>query len=553
MPPDKEKDQVKEPVQQAQHYSKPAWIELVSTPFRRGEPPQKPSEALLRSVLQFQANTAKTAYAKQYAGSPDALKGPSGQPQSQKIRQQEPIPPLYKRESSPLQPHPPADQQLPFPKHAPQPQLPTMDSLLQSHLSPNQQQALQMKNTDLPQSLALSQSSAEQLLDRTSFSRLKAEECFHAGNVYLKSAAFPLRNLPLGPEQVQGTNDKAPHYTQKASTGPQHPCPNNVHLIAEKKENTGSAERFGASKLQDLQHAQYFSSNVTAKQDANHCFQEEEPAPAVPLPALQQPQRYGGGLGPDLPGQQAPHVPQRYLAQPAAPHPQDQRGCHLQAQAPKDFPKHAALRWHLLQKQEQQAYQQPKPEAGPTRKPIKTEAGVKSNACMRPSAGQLENKMWRKPIKQENQHFGCEHVQQKSIIETMEQQLKQIQVKSLFDHKTFTMKSPKHVKVETAGPITILSRTTGAADFDTHTPTLDPQGNSSAEKTPTKRTAGTVLNNFLDSPSKLLDTPVKNLLDTPAKTQYDFPSCSCVGECRPVRKTYQLAGGKRTLTPGSRG
>ncbi|KAK9398765.1 methylcytosine dioxygenase TET2 [Crotalus adamanteus] len=37
-----------------------------------------------------------------------------------------------------------------------------------------------------------------------------------------------------------------------------------------------------------------------------------------------------------------------------------------------------------------------------------------------------------------------------------------------------------------------------------------------------------MLNNFLESPSSLLDTPLKNLLDTPVKTQYDFPSCSCV-------------------------
>ncbi|KAM6429813.1 methylcytosine dioxygenase TET2 [Rhynochetos jubatus] len=597
MPPDKAKDQAKEPVPQAQQYSKPAWIELVSTPFRRGEPPQKPSEALLRSILQFQTNTAKTAYAKQYAGSPDASKGPSGQPQSQKIMQQEQIPPLYKSESSLVQPHPPADQQLPFQKHSPQPQLPAMDSLRKPHvqphppqlhfqqcpepqaeqplgaltkqqhlpprpgekeqflhshilqrmlqkqaqpgqlpcgpqLTPTQQQALQVLNKDLPQTLAHSRGGAEQLLDRTSFSQLKAEECFHTGSKYLKSAAFPLRNPPLGPEQVQGTNDRAPLYTQKAGAGPQHPCPNNVHSIAVKKENTADAERYGASQPQDAQHAHYFSHNLAPKQDADRCFQEQEQqaqqASVIQLPPLQQPQRYGGGPGQDLPGQPAPHVPQRYLPQQTAPPPQDQRGCHPQAQAPKDFQKHAALRWHLLQKQEQQAYQQPKPEVGPARKPLKTEAGAKPNACMRPAAGLLENKMWKKTIKQENQHFGCENAQQKSIIETMEQQLKQIQVKSLFDHKTFTMKSPKHVKVETAGPITILSRNTGAADFDTPTPTLDPQGNSSAEKTPTKRTAGTVLNNFLDSPSKLLDTPVKNLLDTPAKTQYDFPSCSCV-------------------------
>ncbi|KAF1612940.1 Methylcytosine dioxygenase TET2, partial [Eudyptes chrysolophus] len=599
IPPNKEKDQVKEPVQQAQHYSKPAWIELVSTQFRQGEPSQKPSEALLRSILQFQANTA---YTKQYAGSPDALKGPSGQPQSQKIMQQEQIPPLYKSETSQLQPHPTADQQLPFQKHSPQPQLMKMDSLLKSQmqrhppqqlhfqqrpeqqaeqplgaplkqqhlnpqpgeneqflhshilqqmlqkqaqqvqlpcspqLTPNQQQALQMKNKDLPQTISHSQSNAEQPLDRTSFNQLKVDECFQTGNKYMKSTAFPLRNPQLGLEQVQSMNNKAPLYTQKANASLQHPCPNNVHLISEKKENAANIERFGANKMQDLQLVQYFSNNLTTKQDVNHCFQEQEQqtqqASVIQLPPLQQTQCYGGSLNQDLPSQQATQIPQRYLphSQQTAPHSQDQRGCHLQSQTPKDFQKHAALRWHLLQKQEQQAYQQPKTEIGPSaaRKPIKIEAGTKSNVCMRPSAGQLENKMWKKTIKQENQHFGCENMQQKSIIETMEQQLKQIQVKSLFDHKTFTIKSPKPVKVETAGPITILSRNTSAADFDTQTPILDQQANSSAEKTPTKRTAGTVLNNFLDSPSKLLDTPVKNLLDTPAKTQYDFPSCSCV-------------------------
>ncbi|XP_039559713.1 methylcytosine dioxygenase TET2 isoform X3 [Passer montanus] len=598
-PPDKEKDQVKEPVQQAQHYSKPAWIELVSTQFHQGEPPQKPSEALLRSILQYQASTAQTVYTKQYAGSPDSLKGPSGQAQSQKIMQQEQFPQLYKNESSQLQPHPPADQQLPFQKHSPQPQLTKVDALLKSQvqqhppqqlhfqprseqaeqplgaplkqhlnpqpgengqflhshilqqmlqkqaspvqlpcspqLTPNQQQAPPMKTKDLPQAVSHPQSNAEQPLDRTSFNQLKADECFQTGSKYTKSAAFPLPNPQLGLEQVQTMNNKAPLYTQKANASLQHPCPNNRHLISEKKGNAANMERLGANKMQDLQHVQYFSNNLTAKQDMNHCFQEQEQqtqqASVLQLPPLQPSQGYGASLNQDLPSKQAPQLPQQYLPHgQSAPHAQDQRGCHLQSQTPKDFQKHAALRWHLLQKQEQQAYQQPKTEIGPSaaRKPIKIEAGTKSNVCMRPSAGQLENKMWKKTIKQENQHFGCENMQQKSIIETMEQQLKQIQVKSLFDHKTFTLKSPKHVKVETAGPITILSRNTSAADFDTQTPILDQQAHLSAEKTPTKRTAGTVLNNFLDSPSKLLDTPVKNLLDTPAKTQYDFPSCSCV-------------------------
>nr|XP_009687654.1 PREDICTED: methylcytosine dioxygenase TET2 [Struthio camelus australis] len=601
IPPEKEKDQVKESTQQTPRYSKPAWIELVSTQFRQGEPPQKPSEALLRSILQFHANASEPAYTKQYAGNPDALKGPSGQPQSQKIMQQEQISLLYKSETSQLQPPPTADQQLPFQKHSPQPQLTKMDSLLKSQvqqhpsqqlhlqqrpeqqaeqpigaplkqqhlnpqpgeneqflhshilqqmlqkqaqqtqlsrspqLTPNQQQALQMKNKELSQTISHSQSNTEQPLDRTSFNQLKADECFQTGNKYMKSTAFPLHNPQLGLEQVQSMNNKAPLFSPKTNANLQHPCPNNVHLISEKKENAVNIERFGANKMQDLQHVQYFSKNLTPKQDVNHCFQEQEQqtqqASVIQLP-LQQTQGYGSSLNQDIPSQQATQIPQRYLpqSQQTPPHSQDQRGCHFQAQTHKDFQKHAALRWHLLQKQEQQAYQQPKTEISPSavRKPIKIEAGSKSNVCMRPSTGQLENKVWKKTIKQENQHFGCENMQQKSIIETMEQQLKQIQVKSLFDHKTFTIKSPKHVKVETAGPITILSRNTSAAEFDTQTLILDQQANSSAEKTPTKRTAGTVLNNFLDSPSKLLDTPVKNLLDTPAKTQYDFPSCSCV-------------------------
>ncbi|OXB76775.1 UNVERIFIED_CONTAM: hypothetical protein H355_016256 [Colinus virginianus] len=598
IPPDKEQDQVKESVQQPQRYSKPAWIELVSTPFQQGELPHKSNEALLRSILQFQANTSKAAYTKQYAGSPDALKGPSGQPQSQKMMQQEQTPLQYKNESSQLQPHPTADPQLLFQKHSAQPQLAKTDSLLkprvqqhppqqlhfqqqpeqqigqplgaplkQQHLNPqpgesdqflhshilqqmlqkqtqqtqmpcspqltpNQQQALQMKSKEPPQAIPHSQSNVEQQLNRTSFSQPKADECFQTGHKYIKPTAFPLHSPQLGLEQVQSMNNKTPLYSQKTSAGLQHSCPNNVHLMSE-KENAANLdlEHFGANKVHDLQHVQYFSNNLPPKRDVNHCFQEQEQQ-TQQASVIQLPQGYSSSLSQDPPSQQAAQMPQRYLphSQQSPAHSQDQRGCHLQSQTPKDFHKHAALRWHLLQKQEQQAYQQLKTETGPgaARKPIKVEAGAKSNFCMRLSTGQLENKMWKKTIKQENQHFGCENMQQKSIIETMEQQLKQIQVKSLFDHKTFTVKSPKHVKVETAGPITILSRNTSAAEFDTHTPTLEQQANASAEKTPTKRTAGTVLNNFLDSPSKLLDTPVKNLLDTPAKTQYDFPSCSCV-------------------------
>ncbi|XP_067424368.1 methylcytosine dioxygenase TET2 [Emydura macquarii macquarii] len=594
-PPEKGKGQVK---QQTQRYPKPGWIELISTHFHHRDSPQKPNEALLRSILQFQPNPMEQTHSNQYTGNPDALKGPSGQSPSQKIIQQEQLPQVYKSEAAQLQLHPIADQQLQFQKHSPQPQLTKMNSLVKSHvqqhhtqqlhfqprqeqqteqplgallkqqhlnlqtteneqflhsnilqqmlqkqtqqtqlsrspqLTPNHhhQQALQMKSKELSQTFFHSQSNNEQQIDGASYSQLKQEECFQTENKYIKTAEFP-HNPQLGLEQVQSVNSKTSLYNQilKTNTNLQHP--GHVHLVSEKKENTISAELFGVNKMQGLQPAQYYPNSMTPKQDIHHCFQEQQTqqASVIQLP-LQQPEGCGSNVKQDASSQQATQIQQRYLPHSQQTLPQDQKGCHLQSQPHKDFQNHAALRWHLLQKQEQQIHQQAKPEICPIvmHKPIKVEAGSKSNVCMHPSTGQLENKTWKKTIKQENQHFGCENMQQKSIIETMEQQLKQIQVKSLFDHKALTIKSLKHVKVETAGPITILSRNSTAAEFDSHTPALDQQAIPSAEKTPTKRTAGSVLNNFLESPSKLLDTPVKNLLDTPVKTQYDFPSCSCV-------------------------
>jgi hypothetical protein len=82
-----------------------------------------------------------------------------------------------------------------------------------------------------------------------------------------------------------------------------------------------------------------------------------------------------------------------------------------------------------------------------------------------------------------------------------------------------------------SGPVTVLTTQITGVELNNHAPALEHQA-ATSEKTPTKRTAGSVLNNFLESPSKLLDTPIKNLLDTPVKTQYDFPSCRCVGKCQ---------------------
>lgn len=416
-------------------------------------------------------------------------------------------------------------------------QLPQSPQLTLNPQQQQQQQGLHMKSREAPQTFPQSHSNQEQQLEGPSFSQLKLEECFESANSYFKSAELPVQPPQDRPDQASGISSKDSLYNHafKGRPAMKHSHPNSMHLVAEKKENAMNPELFAENSMHDLQHMQYYPNSMTPKQEVPQCFQEQKAqspqTSGMQLP-FQQTQGYPN-LNTTMCSQQTAQLQQRYspYSQQAASQAVDQRGCHLPSQPHRDFQKHAALRWHILNKQEQQVNQN-KSETCPGmgHKPIKAEAGSKSNVCLHPSVGQLENKMWKKTIKQEAQHFGCENMQQRSIIETMEQQLKQIQVKTLFDHKSLTIKSPKQVKLETAGPITILSRNSTAADFNSYTASFDQQALHPHEKTPTKRMAGTALNHFLESPSKLFDTPVKNLLDTPVKTQYDFPSCSCVGE-----------------------
>uniref|UniRef100_A0A4W3HXC5 Methylcytosine dioxygenase TET n=1 Tax=Callorhinchus milii TaxID=7868 RepID=A0A4W3HXC5_CALMI len=88
----------------------------------------------------------------------------------------------------------------------------------------------------------------------------------------------------------------------------------------------------------------------------------------------------------------------------------------------------------------------------------------------------------------------------------------------------FTSKSPRCIKVETSGCVTVLS----TSNLNTE----DNQSGSFGQTTPTKSNApsqATTLNSFLESPMKFLDTPTKKLLDTPSKKgQSEFPMCDCV-------------------------
>ncbi|KAM8800882.1 methylcytosine dioxygenase TET2 isoform 1-T2 [Rhynchonycteris naso] len=422
--------------------------------------------------------------------------------------------------------------------HKPHKQAAQTETSQNSHLPQNQQQQqkLHMKSKEqIPHTFSHPQGNNDQQREGSFFSQIKVEECFHGENQYSKSSEFQAHNTQMGSEHIQNMSSRNSSYGQILKLNAskvQISCSNSTHLFSENMEQTINSELFTGNKTQNLHHMQYFPNNVIPKQDALHrCFQEQEQKPPKPLQTSVL-QGYKS-KNQDMSSQQAaPLAQQRYLVHNhtnafSVP---EQGGSHVQTPPQKDVQKHAALRWHLLQKQEQQQNQQLQTESchNQAPRPVKVEPGTKPHACMHLMSAQPENKTWKKITKQEVPHPSCDNMQQRSILETMEQHLKQFQVKSLFDHKALTLKSQKQVKVEMSGPVTVLTTQTPAAELDSHTPALEQQTIPSSEKTPTKRTAGSVLNNFLESPSKLLDTPIKNLLDTPVKTQYDFPSCRCV-------------------------
>uniref|UniRef100_A0A8C5L5T2 Methylcytosine dioxygenase TET n=1 Tax=Jaculus jaculus TaxID=51337 RepID=A0A8C5L5T2_JACJA len=531
----------------------PGWIELKASHFRQASSHPKCSEASLHSVLQYQSNPSNPMTSTQFTGNSNMAGGFPRQAYLQKMVHHEQKSQIYQVEINQGQSQGMVDQHLQFQKpshqalvsktdlppdahmqaqcapryhvqqrhlnqqaletepfsnshhlqHKPHKQAAQTLPSQNAHFPQNQQQqqqTLQMKNKEqMPQPVPHPQGNNDQQRAGSFFSQIKEEKHFSGENQYSKSSELQTHSTQLELEQVQKTKSHNSPYAQiLKSSASQVSCSNSTHLASETKEQTIHSELFAGSKTQNLHHMQYNSNNVTPKQEVLHrCFpeQEEKPHQASVLQVYKNRNQ-------DMSRQATQPAPQRYLMQNQAkafPVP-DQGGSHTQTPPQKDIQKHAALRWHLLQKQEQQQTQVESCHSKMHR-PIKIEPGSKPHDCMRPTSAPLENRTW-KIAKQEVPTPSCDSVQPKSIIETMEQHLKQFQVKSLFDHKTLNLKSQKQVKVEI------------------HTPALEQQA-APSEKTPTKRTAGSVLNNFLESPSKLLDTPIKNLLDTPQIIEKD--------------------------------
>lgn len=84
----------------------------------------------------------------------------------------------------------------------------------------------------------------------------------------------------------------------------------------------------------------------------------------------------------------------------------------------------------------------------------------------------------------------------------------------------FATRSPKQIKIESSGAVTVLSTTCFHSE----------EGGQEATPTKAEHPLTPTLSGFLESPLKYLDTPTKSLLDTPAKrAQAEFPTCDCVG------------------------
>ena len=196
-----------------------------------------------------------------------------------------------------------------------------------------------------------------------------------------------------------------------------------------------------------------------------------------------------------------------------------------------DFQRHAALRMHLLQKQERHGVPQCPSDIHHGLRNIKQENGPRFEGPYVPPHQQgrdpVPNGSGPAVVKQERPSSACEQSQQqsqqqsqheRSILATMEQQLRQYELAPVFERKSLVVNSPNKVKVEIAGGVTVLSTNVGMCDGADGKP----------PEVILKKEPG--LQSFLESPMKLLNTPIKNLLDTPGKTQFEIPPCHCLGE-----------------------
>ncbi|XP_037327307.2 methylcytosine dioxygenase TET2 isoform X2 [Pungitius pungitius] len=344
------------------------------------------------------------------------------------------------------------------------------------------------------------------------------------------------------PPQFEGQQLKSPDYRPRSQPQPgqhQHqpnqPLRNNSAQPDNQQAPRGDREAFSYDNATDMQrfrqHQRQFPPDSGGglkqfhpQQPNNPCHQpghgdfSQGPAQSQPPPLNQQMYPKAEQQGPTPCGQfqGGPRLP---LA-PAGPH--------------GDFQRHAALRMHLLQRQERQG--PPPPPLQGTMDPkhglraVKLEDDSRFELPCSQQRGQPLAMREAGPggahIKQENPPPLCEQGKRPgNILASMEQSLRQYQLSPVFEKKSLVVNSANRVKVESSGPVTILSTNADLCGAEPAAPPATTSLKRPHDSTPKKEH---LLQGFMDSPMKLLDTPIRNLLDTPMKTQYDIASCHCV-------------------------
>ncbi|XP_061102569.1 methylcytosine dioxygenase TET2 [Conger conger] len=369
-----------------------------------------------------------------------------------------------------------------------------------------------------PVKMSRPQDPHQRQLDTQLLNRLKLEEYIRLEK-QLKSP-----NCPSSPAGLTPTSRNAPSFFEQSLPPNTQPLQKQSASFPYSRGDTDRAvvqENYKFSNTMQPQCSpttgntkQYSHSQQHQNHPQSHLMDYSHP------PATQQQQQPQFAQG--APNQQVPgHTTIRTFPkmEPQDHCAQFQQG---QFQNHRDLQGHAALRMHLLQKQERQG---PPQNFKHILQAIKSENGPRFDCPMPPPQGRgMAGPAMQAMVKQEPRQLTCEQMQESSIIATMEQRLRQYQPSPLFERKALVIKSPNKVKVETSGAVTILSTNAdlGREDFGAAAQRKHPP-----ELTPTKKMEPS-LNSFLESPMKLLDTPIKNLLDTPVKTQYEIPSCHCV-------------------------
>lgn len=331
------------------------------------------------------------------------------------------------------------------------------------------------------------------------------------------------------PPQLDEQQIKSPNYRPRSQPQPiqQQPKPNQLLM--------------NNSALSNKQHIDY---NKTAEMHQPQQYQRQYPSNfTTSNPKQFQQHRPNHCQQPNHEDISQLHLQQSKLTEPNSTHiyPKDEMkvscaqlqrgpGLPLKPLGPHgENQRHEALRTHLLQKQERQGLPHPSQRIGDLTQGL----GAITSQQQTPSLPMQEGCMGRVQVKQENQQSLCEQSRRPgSILASMEESLRQYQLSPVFEKKSMVLNSSNKVKVESSGAVTILSTNNESNVMESFAAsTTNVALKNPPDSTPKKET---LLQSFIDSPMKLLDTPIKNLLETPMKTQYEIASCHCVGKSRDI-------------------